>query len=152
MQVFNYQSLIGNLKLVSDGDYLTEIRFSAGESAGLPGHPVLDRVVAQLDAYFSGELQEFDLPLRPDGTRFQQQVWDQLVKIPYGATLTYLELARRLGDEKVIRAAARANGQNPIPIVIPCHRVIGADGRLTGYAGGVERKRWLLQHEGALLL
>lgn len=152
MQIYNYQSLIGNLTLVSDGDFLTEIRFSERHNGDCSSSDVLVRAVEQLEAYFRGELRTFDLPLRPGGTDFQQRVWNQLLGIPYGSTLTYGELARELGDEKTIRAVGRANGRNPIPIIIPCHRVIGSEGRLTGYAGGIERKRWLLQHEGALLL
>ena len=101
----------------------------------------------QLDAYFAGELETFDLDLDPHGTPFQQRVWDELTRIPYGETISYSELAHRLGDPKLVRAVGLANGRNPISIVIPCHRVIGADGSLVGYGGGLERKRWLLEHE-----
>ena len=104
----------------------------------------------QLVAYFNGTLKAFDLPLSPAGTEFQQRVWNELLAIPFGQTHSYLDLANKLGDEKVIRAAASANGKNPIPIIIPCHRIIGSDGSLTGYSGGLEKNRWLLQHEGAL--
>lgn len=105
------------------------------------------KVVAALDKYFAGELRAFALPLAPEGTPFQKRVWDELVKIPYGETISYSELARRLGDPQAVRAVGRANGANPIPIVVPCHRVIGADGTLTGYAGGLEKKRALLALE-----
>jgi methylated-DNA-[protein]-cysteine S-methyltransferase len=104
-------------------------------------------VRAQLDAYFAGELVAFDVPLAVHGTEFQKRVWDQLVQIPYGETISYSELARRLGDLKLVRAVGLANGRNPISIIVPCHRVIGADGSLVGYGGGLERKQWLLEHE-----
>lgn len=104
----------------------------------------------QLAAYFQGNLRTFNVPLAPEGTDFQRRVWKELQAIPYGKTISYLELSRRLGDEKAIRAVGRANGANPIAILIPCHRVIGADGSLTGYAGGLERKRALLEREGVL--
>ncbi len=102
----------------------------------------------QLAAYFAGERREFDLPLAPAGTPFQRRVWAELRKIPYGGTISYGELARRLGDPAASRAVGAANGRNPISIVVPCHRVIGANGSLTGYGGGLERKRWLLELEG----
>lgn len=104
-------------------------------------------VARALACWFAGELREFDLRLAPAGTPFQKRVWAELVRIPYGATITYGELARRLGDPRAVRAVGRANGANPIPIVVPCHRVIGADGTLTGYAGGLERKQALLALE-----
>jgi methylated-DNA-[protein]-cysteine S-methyltransferase len=94
----------------------------------------------------------FDLPLAAEGTEFEQRVWDALRTIPYGATTSYGEIARRLGDAHNARAVGTANGKNPIPIIVPCHRVIGTNGDLTGFGGGIERKRWLLAHEGALLL
>lgn len=101
----------------------------------------------QLDAYFAGELEAFDLALAPHGTAFQLRVWDELSRIPFAETISYKELALRLGDRKLVRAVGLANGRNPLSIVIPCHRVIGADGTLVGYGGGLERKRWLLDHE-----
>jgi methylated-DNA-[protein]-cysteine S-methyltransferase len=104
-------------------------------------------VIEALGRYFAGELTEFKLALAPDGTIFQKRVWDELGRIPYGSTVSYGELAQRLGDPNLVRAVGRANGANPIPIVVPCHRVIGADGMLTGYAGGLERKRALLDLE-----
>lgn len=103
--------------------------------------------VRQLEAYFAGTRQTFQLQLNPKGTDFQKSVWQELLNIPYGKTISYLELSRRLGDVKAIRAAAAANGQNPLWIVVPCHRVVGSDGSLTGYAGGLWRKKWLLEHE-----
>ena len=105
------------------------------------------RAVRQLEAYFSGERRSFDLELDPEGSDFEKQVWEKLLLIPYGATTTYGEIARKLGDLGASRAVGLANARNPIGIIIPCHRVIGADGDLTGYAGGMHRKRWLLAHE-----
>ncbi|WP_242092325.1 methylated-DNA--[protein]-cysteine S-methyltransferase [Aestuariivivens sediminicola] len=107
----------------------------------------LEECVIQLNEYFEGTRQQFDLALNPQGTDFQNKVWRQLEQIPYGKTITYFELSKQLGDIKAIRAVAQANAKNPIWIVIPCHRVIGSDGHLTGYAGGLHRKRWLLEHE-----
>lgn len=107
----------------------------------------LDPLAQALQRYFAGELREFALPLAPAGTPFQKRVWLELVRIPYGETLSYSELARRVGKPRAVRAVGGANGANPIPILVPCHRVIGADGTLTGYAGGLERKRALLELE-----
>lgn len=104
----------------------------------------------QLEAYFSGNLRDFNIPMVAEGTEFQRRVWKELQRIPYGQAVSYLELARRLGDEKCIRAAARASGANPIAILIPCHRVIGSDGSLVGYAGGLDMKEFLLRLEGVL--
>lgn len=106
-------------------------------------------VVVQMEAYFAGELTAFDLPIELRGTPFQQRVWATLQEIPYGETISYGELARRLGNPKASRAVGLANGRNPVAIVVPCHRVIGADGSLTGYGGGLDRKVWLLEHEAA---
>ncbi|WP_242203414.1 methylated-DNA--[protein]-cysteine S-methyltransferase [Aestuariivivens insulae] len=108
---------------------------------------LLEDCVIQLNEYFEGTRQQFNLKLNPQGTDFQKQVWKALEQIPHGKTTTYLELSKQLGDVKAIRAVANANGKNPIWIVIPCHRVIGSDGSLTGYAGGLHRKQWLLDHE-----
>ena len=105
--------------------------------------------VEQLQEYFAGTRQTFDFLINPAGTTFQQTVWQALLEVPFGTTLSYLTLTRRIGDEKAIRAVAAANGRNPLWIVVPCHRIIGSDGSLTGYAGGLWRKQWLLEHEGA---
>jgi methylated-DNA-[protein]-cysteine S-methyltransferase len=104
-------------------------------------------VVAQLDAYFAGEQRQFDVPMALEGTEFQRRVWAGLCEIPYGETISYGELARRVGNPKASRAVGLANGRNPVAIIVPCHRVIGADGSLTGYGGGLDRKVWLLEHE-----
>ncbi len=108
---------------------------------------ILENAKLQLQSYFEGDLQNFNLKLDPEGTDFQKKVWDLLYKIPYGKTWTYAEMANKLGDPKVIRAAASANGKNPVAIIIPCHRVVGTNGSLTGYAGGLENKRFLLDLE-----
>jgi len=110
-------------------------------------HAVLDQAADQLDEYFAGSRVEFDLPLDPDGTAFQQDAWKALRTIPFGETISYGEQARRLGDKNKSRAVGAANGKNPIPIVVPCHRVVGSNGHLTGFAGGIEIKAWLLDHE-----
>jgi methylated-DNA-[protein]-cysteine S-methyltransferase len=107
----------------------------------------LEDCVMQLREYFKGVRKQFDLKLNPEGTDFQKQVWTLLEQIPYGKTISYLDLSKQLGDVKAIRAVANANGKNPLWIIIPCHRVIGSDGSLTGYAGGLHRKQWLLEHE-----
>jgi methylated-DNA-[protein]-cysteine S-methyltransferase len=119
------------------------------DGRGLAGG-VLARAGQQLGEYFAGTRTTFDIPLDAPGTAFQRRVWDALRAIPYGTTLSYGELARRLGDVRATRAVGAANGKNPIPIIVPCHRVVGANGALTGFGGGLDRKRWLLEHEGAL--
>ena len=112
-----------------------------------PSHPLLRRAIAQLSAYFAGELRDFDLPLDMQGTPFQKRVWDELLKIPYGETRSYSFVAHHIGAPKAVRAVGAANGRNPVPIVVPCHRVIGAGGSLTGYGGGLPLKRFLLDLE-----
>ena len=114
-------------------------------SQGIPA--VLQEAVTQLQDYFEGQRSHFDFKMNPKGTEFQHKVWKGLCEIPFGKTISYLELAKQLGDVKAIRAVASANGKNPLWIVVPCHRVIGKDGTLTGYAGGLWRKKWLLEHE-----
>lgn len=145
---------VGWLALTASDQALVRIRFLETKPDNYPqrSNPVIQEVKLQLTEYFQGNLQQFSIPLQPEGSDFQQSVWQELRDIPYGETSTYGALARQLGDPKKMRAVGRANGQNPIPIIIPCHRVIGADGKLTGYGGGIARKRWLLKHEGALLL
>ncbi len=147
-------SPIGPLTISADDDNIRKITFSEGTGGDLDkqlSHRVLSSACRQLEEYFDGDRTEFDLPLNPEGTDFQKKVWETLLDIPFGYTFTYLELAQKLGNRDTIRAAGRANGQNPIPIIIPCHRVIGSDGKLVGYSGGIERKQWLLKHEGAIL-
>lgn len=112
-----------------------------------PVPELLEDACYQLQEYFDGSRQAFDLKLNPVGTEFQKKVWAALMEIPYGKTITYLELAKQLGDPRAIRAVAAANGKNPLWIFVPCHRVVGSDGSLVGYAGGLGRKKWLLEHE-----
>jgi methylated-DNA-[protein]-cysteine S-methyltransferase len=144
----------GNLGAAFDADgrlvqliRLHRASLLASEDPALKSLPYLKR---QLEAYFSGNLRDFNIPMHIEGTEFQRRVWKELQKIPYGQAISYLELARRLGDEKCIRAAARANGANPVIILIPCHRVIGSDGSLVGYGGGLDMKEFLLRLEGVL--
>jgi methylated-DNA-[protein]-cysteine S-methyltransferase len=144
---------VGPLLLTADGDALTGLWFGVKPVAGTrdDDDPVLVAAVTQVREYFAGERTSFDLPLAPDGTDFQRRVWEQLRLIPYGTTVSYGELARRLGAPSASRAVGAANGRNPIAIVVPCHRVIGADGSLTGFGGGMDAKRVLLDLEtGAL--
>jgi methylated-DNA-[protein]-cysteine S-methyltransferase len=138
---------LGIAKIVGDEEGISEISIlDEGEiSKSVPKE--LKDVATQLNDYFSGKRNDFDLKLNPKGTDFQQKVWKELLNIPFGKTMSYLDIAKKLGDPKVIRAAASANGKNPLWIVVPCHRVIGTDGSLTGYAGGLWRKKWLLEHE-----
>ena len=138
---------------VDDEGRLVRLAFVDGRAATAPG-AIEDAarcaaVVAQLREYFAGARREFDVALAPPGTPFQRRVWEELSRIPYGATISYRELARRVGNPAATRAVARANATNPIAIVVPCHRVIGSDGTLTGYGGGLHRKRYLLALEGA---
>jgi methylated-DNA-[protein]-cysteine S-methyltransferase len=157
MSTYTYlESPIGRLLLCSDGAHLTGLymdvpghlpqgRETWVEDAGVGPLPQARR---QLEEYFAGDRREFDLPLRLHGTEFQRRVWDVLTEIPYGVTWSYGQLAKRIDNPNASRAVGLANGRNPISILVPCHRVIGADGSLTGYGGGLERKQWLLAHEG----
>jgi methylated-DNA-[protein]-cysteine S-methyltransferase len=152
MPALAVETPIGRLGLVGSERGLSRVRWSAAGLALDGSCAVLEEAVAQLDAYFAGELTEFDLPLDLEGTEFQRQCWLALATIPYGQTVSYGEQARRLGlGPETARAVGTANGQNPLPLVLPCHRVIGADGSLTGFGGGLNLKRFLLEHEGALL-
>jgi methylated-DNA-[protein]-cysteine S-methyltransferase len=139
---------LGFTKIVGDEHGISSISILNSEEKITHIIPeVLEDGVRQLNEYFDGERTQFDLKLNPEGTAFQQKVWNALQTIPYGKTLSYLELSQQLGDIKAIRAVANANGKNPLWVVVPCHRVIGSDGSLTGYAGGLYRKQWLLEHE-----
>lgn len=148
-------SALGKLLVVADEQGLRAITFATGRSAPVIGEArseggaCLREPVRQLEAYFARELRDFDLPLLPEGTPFQQRVWQALCDIRFGETTSYGELARRIGNPAASRAVGLANGSNPIPIVIPCHRVIGSSGKLTGYGGGLDKKRWLLDFEHA---
>jgi methylated-DNA-[protein]-cysteine S-methyltransferase len=150
------ESPVGPLLLAGDADGLLLISFPCGRRPCQPSaswvrdEGALVDASAQLRSYFAGELQEFSLPLRAQGTPFQNRVWSALKAIPFGATLSYGELARRIGQPSAARAVGAANGANPLPIVVPCHRVIGADHTLTGFGGGLATKRFLLAHEARL--
>lgn len=153
----NYQYLdspVGRLRLVSDGKYLTAIEFENLQDPHPAGEETSDPALAagarQLKEYFAGKRHNFDLPLSPAGTEFQQNVWQALAAIPYGELRSYRDIAEALDKPKAVRAVGAANGRNPLPIVVPCHRVIGSDGSLTGFAGGLEAKKVLLRLEGAI--
>jgi methylated-DNA-[protein]-cysteine S-methyltransferase len=149
METVYIHSPLGITKIVGDQDGIAIISVLAigtlEVSKEIP--KVLEQAVSQLQEYFEGKRTDFDLKLNPKGTAFQQRVWKSLIEIPYGKTISYRDQSKKLGDVKAIRAVASANGKNPLWIVIPCHRVIGTDGSLTGYAGGLSRKKWLLEHE-----
>jgi len=141
------QSPIGNLRICADDGHILAVEFgSKGQYSN--STPLTEKCAIQLDAYFNNELEEFDLPLDPQGTAFQKKIWDSLLAISYGTCTSYGEIAKQLGDPGASRAVGTANGANPIPIIIPCHRVIGQSGKLVGYAGGLKIKKWLLEHEG----
>ena len=144
----NVPTPVGTLCVCSDGEAVTGIRFGAGETNG--GCPVTGQARQQLTEYFAGQRREFDLPLAPAGTDFQRRVWELLREIPFGETVTYGDLARRLGNPRAARAVGMACNRNPIAIVVPCHRVVGSTGSLTGYAGGLDTNAFLLKLEGAL--
>jgi methylated-DNA-[protein]-cysteine S-methyltransferase len=155
--VRRFPSPVGDLTLTVSDTALTGVYFPTSHHGPPPkrgtdgSSALLDLVERQLSEYFAGSRTTFDLPLGPSGTPFQLGVWELLRLIPYGATTSYGDLARRLGDPLATRAVGAANGKNPIPIIVPCHRVVGSKGELTGFGGGLERKRWLLEHEGALM-
>lgn len=149
------ESPIGELLLRSDGTQLTGLFMrtqNISTAKWKRDDAALKPARQQLNAYFAGELKDFDLPMRGTGTAFQETVWRALCDIPYGETISYGELARRIGQPTAARAVGLANGQNPISIIVPCHRVIGANGTLTGYGGGLPRKKWLLAHEARHVL
>lgn len=151
-----YQSPLGTIKIVADGNGIVGIdflnkskgKFSSDDLKIQNEH--LKNCVKQLDDYFQGKRKEFELKLYLKGTDFQKKVWKELLKIPFGKTISYGEVAKRIKNPKAVRAVGQAVGKNPISIVVPCHRVIGSDGSLTGYASGLHRKKWLLKHEGIL--
>lgn len=143
---------IGWLKILASDDAITAIDFDAQPDTGRHGNALTERCIAQLTEYFAGQRQHFDLPLAAQGTSFQRSVWQALVRIPCGTTCSYQDIADTIGNPKAVRAVGAANGSNPIPIIVPCHRVIGRNGSLIGFGGGLPRKEWLLRHEGALLV
>lgn len=142
------KSPLGFTKILGDKDGITSVTVLNSEEKITDIIPVeLEDCAIQLHEYFKGTRKQFDLKLNPQGTDFQKKIWALLKGIPYGKTTSYLELSKQYGDIKAIRAVANANGKNPLWIIVPCHRVIGSDGSLTGYAGGLHRKKWLLEHE-----
>jgi methylated-DNA-[protein]-cysteine S-methyltransferase len=144
-----FKTPLGIAKILGDKKGISVISISdeGEDSKIIPS--ILQEAVSQLNDYFEGKRSDFTFKLNPSGTEFQRKVWRGLLEIPFGKTISYLELSKKLGDVKAIRAVASANGKNPLWIVIPCHRVIGTDGSLTGYAGGLWRKKWLLEHENS---
>jgi methylated-DNA-[protein]-cysteine S-methyltransferase len=138
---------LGIAKISGDQDGISVISISDEGEASTTIPIILQEAVTQFNQYFEGKRTNFTFKMNPTGTEFQQKVWKGLLEIPFGKTMSYLELSKKLGDVKAIRAVASANGKNPLWIVVPCHRVIGTDGSLTGYAGGLWRKKWLLEHE-----
>jgi len=149
----DFATPIGRLTVAADAQGLRHVLFetnkhdAAGRSEWTRDAAPLRAAREQLEAYFAGEQQQFDLPLRPVGTPFQLKVWNTLAEIPFGSTWSYAEVAKRIGEPKAMRAVGAADGRNPLPIVLPCHRVIGSDGSLTGFGGGLPIKQYLLRHE-----
>jgi methylated-DNA-[protein]-cysteine S-methyltransferase len=146
-----YTSPVGELMILSVGDAVTHVLFNKDERKEEVRTAVIEQCIGELDEYFKKGRKFFTVELKAEGTEFQKRVWAELLTIPFGKTISYEELALRLGDIKAIRAAAVANSVNPIAVIIPCHRVIGKNGELTGYAGGLDNKQWLLFHEGSLM-
>jgi len=147
-----YMSPIGQIKIVANNDCIQALTFmedteTISNTKGVESPAVVHQCIDELMAYFNGSSTQFSVPIQQTGTDFQQKVWKELYEVPYAKTMSYAELAKKLGDVKVIRAAASANGKNKIAIIVPCHRIIGSDSNLTGYAWGLSRKKWLLQHE-----
>jgi methylated-DNA-[protein]-cysteine S-methyltransferase len=152
-ELMTLKSPVGMLSVKADAGVLREIRFSSTDYGRRPAAPALQSLASRIVAYFEGDLRALEaIAVDPEGTLFQREVWRTLLQIPAGRTWSYADLARAIGRPDAVRAVGAANGANPIPIVIPCHRVIGANGRLVGYGGGLDRKRWLLAHEGVRLL
>jgi methylated-DNA-[protein]-cysteine S-methyltransferase len=145
-----YSSPVGELEIRSEGDAITLVGFLREDKLPENLTPVIEQCIQELDEYFFKGRKFFDVKLKFIGTTFQQKVWNQLLEIPYGKTTYYADIATKVGDINSVRAVGLANGQNPIAIIVPCHRVIGKDGSMIGYGGGLERKEWLLRHEGAL--
>ena len=148
MQFCIIETPIGHAKIIGDNNGISSVSIldTQGELSSVIPETLLE-CVTQLKAYFKNDRKTFDLKLNPEGTIFQKKVWNELQTIPFGKTISYLQLSKQLGDVKAIRAVANANGKNPLWIIVPCHRIIGSDGSLTGYAGGLHRKQWLLNHE-----
>ncbi len=153
MSTILYNTPIGTASITAVDDYISRISITdvVVPQSDMPTSPILQQAVQQLDQYFAGLRTVFDLPLKQAGTDFQQSVWKELTNIDYGKTISYATLSERMGSPLAIRAIAAANGKNNLWIIVPCHRVIGSNGELTGYAGGLWRKQWLLEHEAKVL-
>ncbi len=151
MESHCFKTPLGIAKITGDSLGIAQVLIAdqGGISTSIP--LVLEKAVLQINEYFLGNRIDFDFECNPSGTDFQQKVWAELRQIPHGKTLSYMQLSKKMGDPKAVRAVAAANGKNPLWIVVPCHRVIGSDGSLTGYAGGLWRKKWLLEHENPSL-
>jgi len=147
METCQIKTPLGITKIVGDENGISVISIADEGDVSKTIPVILQEAVLQLNDYFEGKRIDFTFKLNPSGTEFQQKVWKGLLEIPFGKTSSYMDLSKKLGDVKAIRAVASANGKNPLWIVVPCHRVIGTDGSLTGYAGGLWRKKWLLEHE-----
>ncbi|MDB5061619.1 MAG: methylated-DNA--[protein]-cysteine S-methyltransferase [Mucilaginibacter sp.] len=147
-----YRTPVGIAFIVAEDGYITKVSIRDEElEETTTDSPVLLEAIKQLREYFDGERKEFDLPIKQPGSDFQQEVWQQLLQIKYGSTITYLQQSQQMNNPLAIRAIAAANGRNNLWIVVPCHRVIGSNGSLTGYAGGLWRKKWLLEHEARVM-
>ena len=152
MPITYYSSPVGMIRITEDEGYVTSVHFmDEPVESGKPSTPALKMAVEQLDEYFAGKRKVFDFPFRQAGSDFQQEVWQCLLTIGYGKTISYLQQSKLMKNPLAIRAIASANGKNHMAIVVPCHRVIGSDGGLTGYAGGMWRKKWLLEHEACVM-
>jgi len=145
-----YNSPVGNLLIIYDDTHILGLYFDRQQHEEYQHNAVIEQCIAQLDEYFAGTRKEFDIPTNTRGTEFQQTVWAALCTVPYGKTASYGQIASQIGRPKAPRAVGMTNNRNPISIIIPCHRVVGADGKLVGYGGGLWRKEWLLEHEAKL--
>jgi methylated-DNA-[protein]-cysteine S-methyltransferase len=151
-----YDSPVGKILIEAMGDAITALLFKDAKdiqpvaTTVIADNELINKCILQLNEYFEGTRRQFDLPLQQNGTAFQQKIWSALTQIPYGQTTSYMELSKRTGDVKAIRAVGTTNGKNQLSIVVPCHRVIGSNGTLTGYGGGLWRKQWLLEHEAKI--
>ncbi len=154
IDLLEYSSPVGILSIRHSDGFISELKFSEEQrhQVSLPRNAFEELIYSELDDYFEGKRSGFSIPLKAAGTDFEQRVWEVVQNIPFGQTMSYSAVASELGDPNSVRAVGRANGRNPIPVLIPCHRVIGANQKLTGYSGGIGRKEWLLRHEGALLI
>jgi len=152
IETIYYQSPVGLLEISANSEGITSLYFVDEKTKAVSkNNELLKEAVIQLEEYFNGIRKEFGLKLNPHGTDFQKRVWNELLNVPFGKTNSYLDLSKKLGDAYAVRAVGNANGSNPISIIIPCHRIIGANGKLVGYGGGLWRKEWLLNHEKSIV-